>query len=287
VDNEDGIINFVNNRRPDALAFDDHPASFRVVTNGGRDFAVATESTTLDGEAPLEARFIVLAGGESPLEPKWTSVTGWRITFPLIPGDNRLDLIALDEQGTPIGSTAITVTSTVSWQAPSLSAVEPTTGPEGGGTAVTIRGADFHRGAVVRFGSVAATVDSIAAGEIHARTPAGTGTVPVSVTNLDGKSASLPAAFTYTRPTFVRGDVDGDGEVTISDAIAALEHLFRGRALDCQSAADSNDDGGLDLRDPIRLLFRLFASGSPLPPPGPGPGADPTPDSLPCSRGGA
>ena len=47
-----------------------------------------------------------------------------------------------------------------------------------------------------------------------------------------------------------------------------------------RSFADANDDGELNLTDPITLLRRLFLGGDPLPPPGPACGADPTPDGL-------
>lgn len=284
VGNEDQILGFVRSRRPDALAFTDRPATFRILTHGGSDFAVPAESVTLDGEAPLAARFILTAG--SALEPEWTKVTSWKLTLPLIPGDNRFDLAALDDDGVLVGSATITVTSTVSWPPPSLSDLEPSSGPDAGGTRVRIHGADFQRGAVVRFGSALAAVESVAGSEIQAVTPPGAGTVQVTVTNLDGKFTTLPAGFTYTRPRFVRGDASGDGAVTLTDVFAILDHLFRGGVLDCQSAADANDDGEVDLGDPIRLLFHLFVSGGPLPPPGPAAGPDPTPDGLPCARSG-
>ena len=42
---------------------------------------------------------------------------------------------------------------------------------------------------------------------------------------------------------FVRGDSNGDGAIDIADAIAVLSYLFAGgRALDCDDAADVNDD---------------------------------------------
>src|SRR2546426_1003820 len=55
VGNEDQILGFVQSRRPEALAFTDRPATFRILTHGGTDFAVPAASVTLNGEAPLEA----------------------------------------------------------------------------------------------------------------------------------------------------------------------------------------------------------------------------------------
>ncbi|MBN1441296.1 MAG: CotH kinase family protein, partial [Planctomycetes bacterium] len=82
---------------------------------------------------------------------------------------------------------------------------------------------------------------------------------------------------------FIRGDVDLSGGVDITDAIAAVNHLFLGGPGPiCQDRMDSNDDGDLDVSDPIHTLLHLFAGGSPPPPPYPAPGPDPTPDGLFC-----
>jgi hypothetical protein len=86
---------------------------------------------------------------------------------------------------------------------------------------------------------------------------------------------------------FRRGDVDGSGRMDLTDPLAILSRLFRGgELLECEDAADSNDDGVVDLTDAIVLLLRLFLGGDPLPPPGSEAcDPDPTPDSLAhCSR---
>jgi hypothetical protein len=71
-------------------------------------------------------------------------------------------------------------------------------------------------------------------------------------------------------PTFRRGDVDGNGEVRITDAILLLEGLFRGgEAASCPDAADSNDDGGINLTDVLVILGYLFRGGVVPAPPGP------------------
>ena len=81
---------------------------------------------------------------------------------------------------------------------------------------------------------------------------------------------------------FLRGDLDGSGERNLTDAVLALSALFFGEPLDCHDAADVNDDGRLDLQDPLRLLNGLYELG-PLPePPAARRGADPTEDSLGC-----
>jgi hypothetical protein len=86
--------------------------------------------------------------------------------------------------------------------------------------------------------------------------------------------------------SFIRGDFDGDSEVIVTDAIVLAEYLFRvGPSPECLDAADVNDDGLLDVADPVYLLFHLFL-GRPAPPaPYPSPGRDPTfRDSIGCAQ---
>ncbi|MBT7129826.1 MAG: hypothetical protein HN891_03865 [Planctomycetes bacterium] len=52
--------------------------------------------------------------------------------------------------------------------------------------------------------------------------------------------------------------------------------------LGCIDSADGNDDGLVDLADPIALLGYLFNGATPPPPPFPDCGIDPTPDALEC-----
>ena len=84
---------------------------------------------------------------------------------------------------------------------PAVHSVVPDTGPDSGGTTVTISGAGFTSGAIVQFGSNPAssvTVNSYTS--ITATSPEGsTGTVDVTVTNPVGTSLTSPAdQFTYT-----------------------------------------------------------------------------------------
>jgi hypothetical protein len=71
----------------------------------------------------------------------------------------------------------------------------------------------------------------------------------------------------------------GDGRIDISDAIAALGHLFLGSpAGPCLDALDSDNGGTLDITDPVYLLNFLFAGGPAPPAPHDQPGTDPTAD---------
>jgi hypothetical protein len=95
---------------------------------------------------------------------------------------------------------------------------------------------------------------------------------------------------------FVRGDVNSDGQINISDAVRIFGWLFTGGPQpECMDAADVNDDGGaaLNITDGIFLLDWLFRGGAiPLPPSPTNPdygtadcALDPTPDGLDCAIG--
>lgn len=82
-----------------------------------------------------------------------------------------------------------------------VTALNPSGGPEEGGTTVVISGTGFEEGASVRFGEadgVGTTVNN--AGSIRVSAPAGAGVVAVTVTNPGGESGSLAAAYTYRAP---------------------------------------------------------------------------------------
>jgi len=82
---------------------------------------------------------------------------------------------------------------------------------------------------------------------------------------------------------FVRGETDGDGVLSLSDAIVMLEILFwGGPRRSCPRALDANADRQLTIADPIYLLNHIFAGGPPPPAPYPTCGLDPDPEGLPC-----
>jgi hypothetical protein len=95
-----------------------------------------------------------------------------------------------------------------------------------------------------------------------------------------GFSGGLPAA------DFLRGDVDGSGRISVSDAIRILVHLFQGdpAAVPCADAADADDSGAIDLADAVHLLSGLFLGGPAPAAPFPACGVDPTEDALGCEE---
>lgn len=111
---------------------------------------------------------------------------------------------------------------------PTIISVSPNTGPPLGGAIVTITGTEFQQGATVTFGGVAAT-NVVVGGDtqtIQATTPAhAVGAVDVTVTNPDGRSFTLPKAYTYSGNTLTvtsiaptNGTTAGGTPVTITGA---------------------------------------------------------------------
>jgi len=84
-------------------------------------------------------------------------------------------------------------------------------------------------------------------------------------------------------PQFIRGDVNADGTVDISDAVELLRFKFAGsEEPDCSDAGDANDDGVIDLGDVITVLGYLFGGQDPAGGLGGGCVADLTEDALSC-----
>ena len=87
----------------------------------------------------------------------------------------------------------------------------------------------------------------------------------------------------HVQQAFVRGDADEDNNLMITDAIAVLGVLFSGAVpRPCEDAFDVDDNGEIDISDPVFLLNFLFLGGACVPPPFPEPGADRTDDPLLC-----
>ena len=62
--------------------------------------------------------------------------------------------------------------------------------------------------------------------------------------------------------SFIRGDVNSDGRVSIADLVFIVHsQLLEGREPDCEDAADVDDNGELTLLDTLYLLTTLFGPG--------------------------
>ncbi len=110
--------------------------------------------------------------------------------------------------------------------APVVSSISPTSGPTSGGTTVTIKGNNFSGNATVYFGSKnPATVLTVSTKSITAISPAGSGTVDVTVNTSGGTSTTSSAdKFTYVPAPVVNsisptsGPASGGTTVTITGA---------------------------------------------------------------------
>jgi hypothetical protein len=84
-----------------------------------------------------------------------------------------------------------------------------------------------------------------------------------------------------TNARFIRGEVNQDGRVDISDAVMILGYLFLGGgAPACLAAADADDSGTIEITDAVFLLGALFLGTNAVPAPHPDCGADPTPSAA-------
>jgi hypothetical protein len=125
---------------------------------------------------------------------------------------------------------------------PTISAIDPSIGPDAGGTKVTITGTDFRPGAVVLFGAVAASSVSVLNGTtLTAVTPAHpAGLVDVTVTNSDGASITYVGGFTFAPPVALSflalspasGPETGGTQVTLLGAgfVSGITVTFGGSA---------------------------------------------------------
>ncbi|MBI4602722.1 MAG: CotH kinase family protein [Planctomycetes bacterium] len=197
-------------------------------------------------------------------------------------------LISAREPGTGRGSEAPGPIQ-VAFPRPLATEVTPSRGRAGGGDPVRIPGIGFLPGVEVRFGGAPAREVRLVDGTpsvLEVVTPPGRGVVDVLVSNrVPGGEVPARAKleFRYSNEGFLRGDVNADGQVDISDAIRTLGNLFSGDAeIPCLSAADANDSGRVDISDPVSLLEFLFQGGEPPPVPFPDCGEDPTPDDIGC-----
>ncbi len=94
--------------------------------------------------------------------------------------------------------------------------------------------------------------------------------------------AESPQVSLIGEGAFIRGDVNGDRRIDISDAVTILRFLFAALQIPCEDTADVNDDGALNVADTIYLLQYLFLNGGPPAAPFPSAGYDQTPDPWSC-----
>lgn len=119
---------------------------------------------------------------------------------------------------------------------PVVTVVTPNTGSTGGGTVVTISGANFLAGATVRFGGTGATLATVdSSTSIRATTPPHpAGAVDVSVTNPgadeSNDTATLSGGFTYTAALAVTAITPSSGPTTGGTSVTITGTNFQAGA---------------------------------------------------------
>jgi len=126
--------------------------------------------------------------------------------------------------------------------------------------------------------------DALAPDASAGRTPDGEGAIVLLLSPTPGEENSEPL---FAPPaTFVRGDIDADGDVDVDDLALLNAIVFGGQGPvpACLDRLDVNDDGEVDIADPNFLTMVLAPGGPSIPPPFPGAATDPTPDGTPCEN---
>jgi IPT/TIG domain len=125
---------------------------------------------------------------------------------------------------------------------PAITSISPSSGPTGGGTAVTIQGSGFTGATAVLFGGASATGIAVEGDTvIVATSPPGSGTANISVTTPSGSSAIVPASqFAYSAPPASSGSgstfVDpGLTSQLVSNLVNVLNNSTSPDALEAQN----------------------------------------------------
>lgn len=202
-----------------SIAFD--PESELLAVANGRGFSIAIFSTAATPTVSAVSPGDGTAGGGTPVEITGTNFYGvtevkfgpaaaksftvhspMSVTAEAPPGTGTVN-VTVTTAGAPTagGTSAITSADQFTYvQRPAVSQVEPGTGPQAGGTDVTISGSGFIDVSAVKFGSSNAksfTVNS--PNSITAEAPPGSGRADVTVTDPEGTSeAGAADQYRYT-----------------------------------------------------------------------------------------
>ena len=271
------VRSFINGRRNSLLAQIPTPIEFRITTNGGNDLTVNDTTADLSGAAWVDVNSITHDG--EPLPLTWSTESNWSTTVPLDFGGNVVTLIAFDSSGNLVASDTINITSTAGWQAPEVSSILPASAaPE---EVVAIEGTEFHDGIQVFFDGVEAL--SVEFNEATDPTSLTTvvpftspGSASVTVRNVDDRTSDgFPFEVLPEPPKFIRGDLNLDRVVEVSDALKILLHLYHDQEVGCEDAGDVDNDESIDMTDSVMLLNHIYLSGPAPAAPYPTRGLDP------------
>ncbi|MGA8726755.1 MAG: IPT/TIG domain-containing protein [Acidimicrobiales bacterium] len=213
-------IDASNGVSPDAIQ------DFDLTVNGSPSFTSASTATFLQGQ---DNTFTVMINGTpTPAISTTSDLDGLTLTDlgngtatltgdPTAPGSFLIVIQAQNSQGT----TEQNFTLTVLPPPPTVTNVNPPSGPTAGGNSVTITGANLETASSVTFGSGTASISADMSGSITVTVPAGTSAGPVTVT-VTTPSGSASGSYTYVDPLTVAnvspsvGPTAGGNSVTIT-----------------------------------------------------------------------
>ena len=189
---------------------------------------------------------------------------------------------------TALGSS--TLPAAYSYEPLEVTGISPGLAASCDATPVILEGKGFFEDLEVQFGEALGTIQQVAADgrfaivippEFDLASPTGVPDVDVVVTDpVTSETFTLRAAIHYTTD-FIRGDVDGDGEVGPLDVLYLADALSGIGTLPANiDAADTNDNGVVHSGDLIYLNAFVNGTGPAPPAPYPAAGVDPTADGI-------
>ena len=184
--------------------------------------ATGGTSVVISSSVPNFTGATAVTFGTTPATAFSVNSTGSQIAATAPAGSGTVD-ITVTTPG-PLTSAVSSADQFTFVPAPTVTSINPTSGPAGGGTSVTITGSNLQNATAVDFGtSNPGTVTADASGSITVTSPSGSGTPDVTVTTPGGTSAtSANDVFTYIPAPVVTmisptsGPATGGTSVTIT-----------------------------------------------------------------------
>jgi hypothetical protein len=142
--------------------------------------------------------------------------------------------------------------------APTVTGVSPTSGPQGGGTSVTVTGTNLSNATAVDFGSTAGAITTDSATSLTATSPAGSGTVDITVTTPGGTSTTGSAdQFTYVAGPTISAMAPSSGPT-----VGGTSVTFTGTNLQSASVVDFGTSAATITNDTATSLTATTPPGS-------------------------
>lgn len=152
-------------------------------------------------------------------------VSSTKITAISPPGMGTVNVTVTGSSGTSTQTVPFTY---VNAPAPIITALTPNTGPETGGTIVTITGSGFTGATQVRFGTLASSFTVNSSGQVTATAPAGSAPVLVTVTTPAGTSNPAPFGYSAATTPFVTGIAPSQGPLAGGNTVTITGFRFTG-----------------------------------------------------------